>query len=92
MNTFTHTLARFQQHTSSTLAAVFADVSMNTRPCSFANAKPCRQGKAKEERLSEYTKCTKCCFPGIKMGDGGFIAQFHSTVTKCSYMWGWLNV
>ena len=27
-------------YTSSTLAAVFADVSINTSPCSFANAKP----------------------------------------------------
>ena len=81
----------FQQHTSSTLAAVFADVSMNTRPCSFANAKPCRQGKAKEERLSKYMYTW--LFSRHQNGRGRvYYTVPLSTVTKCSYVWGCLNV
>ena len=44
--------------TSSTLAAVFADVSMKINPCSRANASPWL--KYMHNRI--VIKCSNCCF------------------------------
>ena len=55
---------------SSTFCAVFADVSMNTRPCSLANASPLskqaiERGRGREretERLPWRRWCTRACY------------------------------